>query len=378
MADTNMLMWFFTSYLGINPSQGCTNGCGYCMLERDVPNPTKVTKKETAKYTLEAIMKDKRVSKRNPLALYNLSDPFLKDNLGDLLYILEGMENKGQENIVVLITKLNPDKVAPQYKALDRIAKFKHLRPVIMVSYANAPKEVEPASKTDRLELMATSKELKIPVVQYTRPLWEGWTPMDKVHEMAEETAHLVTSVVVGGIVMTDSITQRLKKRGVPIPPWGNEKGRYMDEKFKRSVIDAYKKRNPDIGVFVNSSCGISHALKIPNYMGYYRHFSSKSPVGYCQRYCHPAQRERCGSAEPPIRKLDGLSQEDREKEEGKVQLWMDKFNASRSYFNICDGYIEVFFRMAEQEARWMRQHTGVFVYSPYNFKNFEHRPTFF
>ena len=246
MADTNQLMWFFSSYLGVNPSQGCTNGCAYCILDRDVPNPHQVTRKESAKFTLEAMMADERVSKTNPLAFYNLSDPFLKRNVTDLLYLLEGLEQKENKNIAVLITKLNPDRTAPEQHALERIAKLKNIKPVLMVSYANLPKEVEPVSASARIELMTKAKELGIPTVQYARPLWEVWTPMDKVQEMIEKTANLVHSVVIGGIVMTPGIKEKLEKRGVAVPPWNNEAGRYLDWRYAKNIVDEYKCKNPD------------------------------------------------------------------------------------------------------------------------------------
>lgn len=377
MADTNQLMWFFSSYLGVNPSQGCTNGCAYCILDKDVPNPHQITRKETAKFTLDTIITDERVSKTNPLAFYNLSDPFLKRNVTDLLYVLEGLEQKEHKNIAVLITKLNPDRTAPEQKALERIAKLKNIKPVLMISYANLPKEIEPVSASARIELMAKTKELGIPTVQYARPLWETWTPMDKVQEMAEKTAPLVNSVVIGGIVTTPGIKEKLEKRGVAVPPWGNEAGRYLDERYSKRIVDAYKSKNPDIGVFVNSSCGISHALRIPNYMGYYWHFSSKSPTGYCQRFCHPDQRERCNGGEQPVRSTENLSREEAEKEMAKIQQWMDRFKASRAYFMPKEGYLEMFARVQEQEIRMLSQHLGVFIYTPANFKLFGHKPKF-
>ena len=101
---------FFTSYLGVNPSYGCNNGCGYCMLEKDMPNPSKVRRIMTPKTTLDLLLNDEKVTKTSPLAFYNLSDPFHKENASDLLQILEGLEKAGHENIIALITKLNPEK----------------------------------------------------------------------------------------------------------------------------------------------------------------------------------------------------------------------------------------------------------------------------
>ena len=65
MTNVNDLMYFFTSYLGINPAHGCNSGCGYCILEKDNPNPTKIVKSSTAKFTLEMILKSDKVSKIN-------------------------------------------------------------------------------------------------------------------------------------------------------------------------------------------------------------------------------------------------------------------------------------------------------------------------
>ena len=375
MSHTDKLMWFFTSYLGINPSVGCYLDCGYCILDKDVANPSKVRKKDTAKYTLDRILKDNRVKKKNPMTFFNLSDPFLKQNINDLMYILEGMDDAGQENPVVLITKLNPDRVNPKARVLDRISQLENLKPVLMVTYANVPKKVEPASSSARIELMAKAKMLGIPVVQYARPLWEEWTPMDKIEEMAEQTANIVDSVVIGGILTTEGIKQKLARRlegsGIPVPQWGNDAGRHIAKDYRQKVIDAYHSKNPNLGVFVNSSCGISNALGIHNYMGYYWHFANKQD-GTCNMPCQSEQRELCAYATPLIRKQEDV--ENFEAERKKVKNILDQFNASRAAFNICDGYLELFVRFGGQEVRQIRQDTGMFVYWPGNLKMFGHR----
>lgn len=376
MADPNQLLHFFTSYLGVNPAVGCPNRCGYCVLEKDVANPSKIIKKASPKFTLETLLKDKRVIKRNALSFYNLSDPFLKDNLKDLLYILEGLDAQGQKNLTVLITKLNPDRTAPKEKALERIAKLKNLRPVLMVSYTNLPKKIEPLSKSGRLELLQKAQDLDIPVLQYVRPLWEKWTPQDKIQEMAEETANLVTGVVLGGILTTEEIKKKLSKRKVPVPPWGNSKGRYLNSDYRSLVIKAYKNINPQLPLFLNSSCGLSHALKVPHYMGFYSHFSRMDPHGFCQRPCHPQQKERCATARPYIKKTKDPQIMEREKT--KIKEWLKQFGIRKAMFQIEEGYLNLFARLNEQETRMMRQHTGMFIYSAYNFKTFRNQPRLF
>ncbi|MFH1440177.1 MAG: radical SAM protein [Candidatus Woesearchaeota archaeon] len=364
MANANDFMFFFSSYLGINPSKGCNLGCGYCILDRDNPNPKKVVRNETAKFTLDRILKDQRVSKTNALAFYNVSDPFLKGNIANLLEILEGMEEHEQENIAVLITKSNPDRVDKSLDALTRISRLKKVKPVIMVTYANVPKKVEPTSSSARIELMKRCKELGIPIVQYARPLWEEWTPRDKVREMAEQVANIVDAVVVGGVVVTDGIKKQLKERGVPIPPWNNNKGRYLSSEYRQFFIDTYQRKNPDIAIFTNSSCGISYAVGIPNYMGYYWRFAKRESNGVCTKPCNPEQRERCATAKPSINAYNNDTQKkDIETEIKKVKAWLKYFKADRSMFRIKEGYVNIFARLDRQESRMMRQHTGMYIY---------------
>jgi len=312
------------------------------------------------------------------MAFFNLSDPFLKQNIDDLMFILEGMDNAGQENPVVLITKLNPDRVKPEAEVLDRITELKNLKPVIMVTYANVPKKVEPASRTARIDLMAKAKMLGIPVVQYARPLWEEWTPMDKIHEMVEQTYDKVDAVVIGGVLMTEGIraklTGKLEGTGIPVPSWGNRLGRHIAKDYREKIINAYRAKSPNLGVFLNSSCGISHALGIHNYMGYYWHFANKQD-GTCNMPCQAEQRELCAYATPSIKKEGDV--ENFEAERKKVKNVLDQFNASRSAFNICEGYLELFVRFDGQEVRQIRQHNGMFVYWPGNLKMFGHRTAY-
>lgn len=370
MASVNDLMYFFTSYLGINPAHGCNLGCGYCVLEKDHPVPDKVVKDATANFTLDTILNSDNVTKTNPLAFYNLSDPFLKQNIDDLMFILEGLESHGYQNPVVLITKLNPERVKPDARILQRIAEFKNIKPVIMVTYANVPREIEPVSKSGRLELMARSKELGIAVVQYGRPLWEEWTPMNKVKEMVRETADKVDAVVISGVVVSDAIKAKLKTRNTPIPSWDNNKGRYLDSAYRDRVIHEYKRANPDLGVFINSSCGISAALKIPHYMGYQWHFKRVYNNDYCPRPCSAQQRDICHSAEPPIKCYGDDQKELQEGEKRKVKEWMERFDAKRAMFRIKDGYLNVFARLMGVEVRMMRQHIGMYTYFDANMKD--------
>ncbi|MFH1439013.1 MAG: hypothetical protein ABIG89_00475, partial [Candidatus Woesearchaeota archaeon] len=346
MANANDFMHFFSSYLGINPSKGCNLGCGYCILDRDNPNHKKVVRNETARFTLDRILKDQRVTKTNTLAFYNVSDPFLKDNIGNLLEILEGMEEHEQE-------------------ALKRISKLKKVRPVILVTYANVPKKVEPVSASNRVELMTKCKELRIPVVQYARPLWEEWTSKDKVKEMAKQLANIVDAVVVSGLVVTDKIKKQLEERGVPVPEWNNSKGRYLSNSYRQFFIDTYKAVNPDAAIFNNTSCGISHAIGIPNYMGYFWRFTKRDYINFaCSKPCHPEQRERCAIAEPPIKVYDKSQRREMEAENDKVKVWLKLFKADKAMFRIKEGYVNVFARLDGQESRMMRQHTGMYVYS--------------
>jgi|SaaInlV_120m_DNA_4_1040238.scaffolds.fasta_scaffold00246_19 DNA repair photolyase len=366
---------FFTSYLGVNPSYGCNNGCGYCMLEKDIPNPSKVRRITTPKTTLELLINDGKVTKTSPLAFYNLSDPFHKENVSDLLQILEGLEKAGQENIIALITKLNPEKTAPEHDALKRISELESLRPVIVVSYANVSEKIEPPSKNERIKLMANAKMLGIPVVHYARPLFHGWTSEEKVIEMAKETSGIVDSVVIGGIKLEKGIRARLEKRGVEMPPYKDDDGRKIDRKFMEFVVHTYNKMNPELGVFYNTSCGISNALKISHYMGYQWNFSLNNKSGYCKKPCNAEQRERCGEAEPPIKSYRENQNETpeyremRRAEERKVQVWLKTFGINRAMYVIKHGYINLFADVTSKERQRMTQHLGMFVRTKYQIR---------
>lgn len=230
------------------------------------------------------------------------------------------------------------------------------------------PKEIEPVSKTARLELMKEAREKGIPVIHYARPLWEAWTSKVKLEEMIEEVKGKAEAVVIGGLVTTDNIIKRIKSRGAAVPNWGNERGRYLEGKYEQSVLEIFKKKAPHLPVFLNSSCGISYALKIPNYMGYYWRFARGNSEKICLRPCEAEQRERCMMAVPKIKPG----------EEGKVKQWLEKFEAKKAMFRIEKGHIDIFAWLKEQEIRMMRQQTGIYIYAGYGFKNSGYKPTVF
>ncbi|MBT4541230.1 hypothetical protein HOC35_06990 [Candidatus Woesearchaeota archaeon] len=367
---------FFTSYLGVNPSVGCPNSCGYCMLEKDTPNPGVVRNVATPRMTLDLLLNDEKVTSTSPLAFYNLSDPFLRDNVSDLLHILEGLEKAGRQNIVALITKLNPKRTSPEKEVLGRIAALKSIKPVILVSYANLPREIEPVSKKARIELMESAKGLGIPVVHYARPLYHGWTPHEKVIEMAKETANVVDSVVIGGIKLQKDIRNRLSKTGAEMPSYSDDEGRRIEINYRNSVVDAFEKVNKDLGVFYNTSCGISNALKIPHYMGFQWNFALNNKSGYCKKPCQDEQRDRCKFAEPPIKSYEERQDETpeyreiRRTEERKVQVFLKRFGLGRTMYVIKHGYVNLFADINTHERRRMMQHIGMFVRTKYQLRN--------
>ncbi|MBU0536694.1 MAG: radical SAM protein, partial [Nanoarchaeota archaeon] len=200
---------FMNTWTSINPSYGCIWDCGYCVQEKDswyVGNG--VVKEYSPQMTIDMIVGHSMITKEQPLAMYNFSDPFLPQNQKDLVEILKGLEKKKYHNIVGLITKTLPEK-----STLKAIKKLRRLRPVVIVSYANLPDGIERAPAKNRVELIKRSSDMGIPTLVYMRPLVKEWVTEKSVEQFAKQVTPYADGIIISGLMYTNEIKDKLEGR---------------------------------------------------------------------------------------------------------------------------------------------------------------------
>ncbi|MGM5487817.1 MAG: radical SAM protein [Nanobdellota archaeon] len=278
------------SWLSINPSHGCPLDCAYCVQEKDRWYSGKgVIREYTPEHAVQEITTNPLMTRERPIALYNFSDPFLPQNREDLCAILKALDKQKYQNTVGLITKTLPDK-----KTLKTLKKLRHMKPVILISYANLPKDVVKASKKDRLALFQKAKKHKIPTIQYFRPTVREWyTNFEKsIQQAAEEVSPYADAVCISGLIYTPEIREKLQKRKVCLPAYEPNGGKHLRWEDKTDIMRIYHDVNPKLPIFSSTSCAVSFINNIPNYNGY---FPLRNLEGNgCNAPCVDEQRERC------------------------------------------------------------------------------------
>lgn len=284
------LFTHLNSWLSINPSHGCPLDCAYCVQEKDRWYSGKgVIREYTPEHTISLIENEPQMSKDRPVALYNFTDPFLPKNREDLCQILKAMDKKKYKNPVGLITKSLPDK-----KTFKTLKRLRHVKPIILVSYANLPDNIVKASKKNRLAVFKQAKKHKIPTIQYFRPTVREWYgDFEKsIRKAAEEVTPYADAVCISGLIYTPEIKEKLLKRKVPLPDYEPNGGKHLRWEDRTDVMRIYHDVKPEMPIFSSTSCAVSYVLKIPNYNGY---FPLRNLEGNgCNAPCIDEQRDRC------------------------------------------------------------------------------------
>lgn len=277
------------SWIFVNPSHGCPQKCAYCIEKKDRWFKNRVTQLYSPKDTTEKMVNSPIILKdRTPLAFYNFSDPFLKDNKKNLFSILENLDKKGWKNKVGLITKLHPGR-----DYLKKLSELENLKIGLFVSYANLIPGIENTSPKNRIKLMEDSKRLGLKTINYTRPLVKIWTNEEKLSELADQIKGKVDAISLSGIRLTPEIILSLKSKGIPLPEIRTYTNKQRETPFFKKVTKLLKEKT-GVPVFWHTSCAMSYVYKEPDYNSH--DIRDKMKEGKCSFPCADEQREICYS----------------------------------------------------------------------------------
>lgn len=279
------------SFLVLTSIAGCRNDCVYCYKHGwDIKNKFKPERLFETKDILNDLKEHKYFNPNIPLAINNsAADPFQEGVTETTFELLDGLESMRLKNIVALITKEYLSE-----EMIGRLESYKHIRPIIFVSYAFLPQKFEKVVNDRRMESIRNISRSKLKKVLYYRPIISGVNDSEKI----------ASEIVKLGETYFDCIVRSSLKADVNTIEYMAKKGIFLDPRqdIGLNIHDSLKKMLPEtrervdgvlakssIPYFKKTSCAISYLFNEPDYN---THWIRKEI--YCSRNCPEAQQSRC------------------------------------------------------------------------------------
>jgi DNA repair photolyase len=289
----SQIVTYRKSGLSLNHIVGCPLDCGYCVRHFwgnfDQKTPQLLVPTTDA---IDLLVEHPAFRATvTPIQLFNkATDPFLPGVKPHLFQILEALDAKHLDNLVLVITRyrVTADDMA-------RLEQLRHLRVTLLFTYSGiTDARVEPIARgqtTIRSIEVACATKDRTKVVLYWRPIVPGWNDQPDTMAHVLEAGRGADAIVFTGYYHKDSNAQFLRGLGVDIP-YGHDyqRRKMLPLDLDTRVIDAWRASRTATPLFRKTSCGVTHAHRVADYNG---HIGMPELCDIC-----PAeQRHRCESA---------------------------------------------------------------------------------
>lgn len=260
--------------------KGCSYQCAYCHVQgiyEDLDSDYRMYKapiprsKFSIKEIIDALVKHPYFEKDVSVISIATSstEPFASPKVTEsTLEIMEYFVSIGYKNPFWIVTKAGvPDGI------INRLKKICKNGNKIMISfcYAGNPKNIEPM-QNDRFKNIELLKDTGVTTSWYLRPLVKEWgANLSHLREMFEIVSknygEYIDMIVPGGLRWTEGIEFGMHvQRGQEMPNLIKEYDKKtLSNKIEDDIICLCEKYFPNIPVYFNSSCAISHMLKKNN-----------------------------------------------------------------------------------------------------------------
>jgi DNA repair photolyase len=298
------------SGLSLNHIIGCPLDCGYCVRHfwGDFEHKTPHLLCPTDQAIDMLIGHETFRPSITPIQLFNkATDPFLPGVKPHLFHILRALDDRGLDNLVLIITRFRV--TAADMAALEEL---RHLRVTLLFTYSGiTDARVEPIAKsTITVSSLATACERKerTKVVLYWRPIVPGWNDSPETLRHVLDVGDAADAIVFTGYYHKPENAAYLRAQGVDLPydEADFHRRKTMPAELDARVVDAWRASRTTTPLFRKTSCGVSFAHELPDYNGHWgvRELCDICPVAQ-QNLC--AAHHRAPSASEFEQVLDGL-----------------------------------------------------------------------
>jgi DNA repair photolyase len=281
------------SGLSLNHIIGCPLDCGYCVrhfwgdFEHKTPNLLCSTDD-----AIDMLLGHEAFRpSTTPIQLFNkATDPFLPGVKPHLFQVLRAMDDRGLDNLVLVITRF---KVTAEDMAV--LEQLRHVRVTLLFTYSGiTDPRVEPVAKSNITVSSinrACREKNRTKVVLYWRPIVPGWNDAPETMEHVLQVGDQADAIVFTGYYHKAENATYLREQGVPLP--------YDDADFHRRkvlpaeldarVVAAWRASGISTPLYRKTSCGVSAAHNVPDYNGHWG-------VRELCDICPIAQRDLCAA----------------------------------------------------------------------------------
>jgi DNA repair photolyase len=260
--------------------KGCSFQCGYCHVQgiyEDLDENYKMYKSPIprSRFTIEEIIDElvKHPYFEKDVSIISIAtsstEPFANEKVTEsTLRIMEYFVSKGYKNPFWIVTKAGiPKGISDRLKNIcDNGNKI-----MISMCYAGNPKNIEPMTN-NRFRNIESLKGTGVTVSWYLRPLVKEWgANYEHLEEMikyvSENYADYIDMIVPGGLRWTEGIEFGLKvQRGQEMPELIKEHDKKtLSNDIENDILKLCNQYFPNLPVYFNSSCAISHMLNTNN-----------------------------------------------------------------------------------------------------------------
>jgi DNA repair photolyase len=276
-----------TSWLTVNPVVGCPLECAYC-FRHHWSAPDKVHEVYTPQEVAAALESHREFHPHvTPLAInVSSTDAFLPAVRRSTVDCLMEFERRQWRNIVGLITKCE---ITDSDASI--IANLSFIRPIVFVSLALIPREIEPVPVAPRLRTMQRLRNHNIPVILYYRPIVAGWNDSaDTMRRVLGIAAEYANAICYGGLHLSPEIVAQLQARNITFPI---SSGPFHEKEISSDIGARLEALHHELGLelplYKHTSCAVSYCFSMENYNKLARY-----PDRNCTASCPTHQQALC------------------------------------------------------------------------------------
>lgn len=274
---------YLKSYYSVNSYIGCTINCGYCFLAPLEIVPMRPVQVQEEEQLIENMLHDPLFEEgKTVLSLNNRTDPFISSVVKNSTFcLMDEMEKRNMRNLVTITTKglLTCEDAA-------RLAAYRYIKPVIIVTYNGIPQNIQPISAEIQEQTMQNiATQTGISLLHQFRPIIPGINDMEEtIHKVVHFAKQYCQATIYQGVRINPNIKKRLEERAYIYHgkfDAHKQKSLHTDE-----VFSALRKDDPSYPIYEHTSCCLSYIMHMPDYN---LHYTTISCPVECPNYklCH-------------------------------------------------------------------------------------------